>query len=673
MVRGLLVFALFLSPFLSKGQGKIMLVGGGAEDPGGWSDIPYAWAIANSANKKVAVISYGDEDNFIPDYFIALGASDAVNVKIDSRVKADLQDTYDRLMQYDVFFFKGGDQSKYYLFFNDTKTEQAIIAKFDNGGVIAGTSAGMSILSGVIFTAENGSVYPDEALQDFTQSKITLADDFLPLFPGFIFDSHFTERGRGARLMSFMARWFTDKATLLTGLGVDDRTAFCINADNVGDVYGTGSVSIYNASHFSAYQSKRIVSDSVHVTQLLHGHTFDLVNGKILNGPEDFVEPKPSEENGNYQVLLSGSEGLSTNSLFMDALINETGKVTDTVVIVTAPGKARSFKQRLDDRSVKNMLVETSTLSNDDAQIDMRNTIRHSRKILFVENDDMMFFNFLNDGPTGRLISQHIRRNTTVVAFVGEDSRYAGRSFVTNHLTNSLAAYYGTLAFTRGLGLLKTSTIVSNTYDAQSTDFYENTTAAIPYSMVSDSVKYGIYLNRNSYTRFYQVAGKNYFSANGNSTCMVLVNSGTPTTFASQRVNAAGSTRQYVGFESMHYVLLNGNTKFAVGKSFATSDATYYDEVHVVAVQQELENCFVNIFPNPSNDGLFYLSTNITKLISISLMDFAGRKLWTRNSDHGDSNVIDLTSFPDGSYVVMIQSINKTYVKKVVKRTRYTN
>src|SRR5690606_14385596 len=131
----------------------------------------------------------------------------------------------------------------YYNNYKDTKTTQAVVDKFQEGGVIAGTSAGMAILSGVVFTAENGSVYPDEALQDFTDTGITLADDFLPLFPGYLFDSHFTERGRIGRLLPFMGNWYINRGKKITGIGVDDRTAICIDENKNGYVFGTGSVS----------------------------------------------------------------------------------------------------------------------------------------------------------------------------------------------------------------------------------------------------------------------------------------------------------------------------------------------------------------------------------------------------------------------------------------------
>lgn len=179
-MRILWCFIFLLVCGIAAAQGKLVLVGGGGEDQNDWSDEPYRWAVDQSQNKKVAVISYGDADNWIPDYFKWLGAVDAVNIKLDSRTIADQQATYDLLMQYDVFFFKGGDQSLYYQYFKGTKTQQAIIDKFNAGGVISGTSAGMAILSKVFYAALGNSLYPDDVLQDFQDPDITLRNDFLP-------------------------------------------------------------------------------------------------------------------------------------------------------------------------------------------------------------------------------------------------------------------------------------------------------------------------------------------------------------------------------------------------------------------------------------------------------------------------------------------------------------
>ncbi|MCK7509001.1 MAG: hypothetical protein MZV70_36525 [Desulfobacterales bacterium] len=73
--------------------------------------------------------------------------------------------------------------------------EDAIHAKYNSGGVICGTSAGLAILSGTAFVAEYGDCYSNSAVKNYNLASITLRNDFLEMKPGFIFDSHFTNRG----------------------------------------------------------------------------------------------------------------------------------------------------------------------------------------------------------------------------------------------------------------------------------------------------------------------------------------------------------------------------------------------------------------------------------------------------------------------------------------------
>lgn len=645
-------------------QGKLVLVGGGSEAANSWSDEPYAWIVNQAPNKKVAVISYTDEDNWIPDYFKSLGAVAADNIKLDSRSKADLQSTYDLLTQYDAFFFKGGDQSYYYNYFRDTKTEQAMVEKFNSGGVMSGTSAGMAILSGVIYAALNNSVYPDEALQNFKDSDITLRDDFLPFLPGIIADTHFTERGRGARLLAFMANWYATSGVLLTGVGVDDRTALCVDEDYVGHVYGTGTVSIYNAGNFRVSNGDNMMSDSVHVTQLLYGNAINLQTLEILEGPEEMVIPELSSEAGNYEVILSGSEGLSSNEALLNYFILEAGTPTDSVLVITSPGNGQAFIEEIKSLGVEPVVVELTDDDNAVSRTRLRNHIRKTKKVLFVENDDDALFDFLDNGPTGQLIYSHIRRNGMINAFVGEDSRYAGKTFVTNHLADALAAYYGELEFRQGLSLLQTTSVMSNTYDEFTADFYENTTAAIPYAMISEKLHYGIYLNRNSYVNFSQQAGINVLKSEGEFTTIIAVNSGTPARLAFKPVNAQGDIRNYAGFSEMKYVLLNGTEQLFAGIAQPSADEPYVPEV--VTATQEDEVLSLKVFPNPSRNGIFQVRISPMAFpTTMTVSDTVGKIL--QNTAVGENDVVDLSSCAPGMYYLTVVSGEKKYTLKLIR------
>jgi cyanophycinase len=658
-------FIFLLISSLAAAQGKIVLVGGGSEDENGWSNEPYGWAVSQSQNKKVAVISYGEEDNWIPDYFISLGAVEADNIKLDSRAISDQQATYDLLMQYDVFFFKGGDQSFYYQYFNDTKTEHAIIDKFNSGGVISGTSAGMVILSEVIYAALGESLYPDDVLQNFKDPDITLRNDFLPFLPGFIVDSHLTERGRGARLMGFMANWHSTTGEMLIGLGIDDRTALCIDENNVGHVYGTGTVSLYSAAQFAAFDDDKMISDSVHVTQLLYGHAIDLQTLQLLTGPDELLIPVKTSETGNYEIILSGSEGISSNQAMLTYFVQQAGTSTDSITVVTAPGKGNTIADRLRTLGAFVIRAEASGETNDASQIELRNQIRKSKKVLFVENDDIGLFDFINTGPTGTLIYNHIRRNGMITAFIGEDSRYAGKTFVTNHLTDALEAYYGRLSFETGLSLLDASTIMSNTYDASSSEFYENTTASVPFAMVSAELRFGIYLNRSSYLRFYQQDETNFWKSTGNFSSIIIVNSGTTSEFASQPVNPSGAVRNYVGFSAMRYVLLNGNEQLVAGTPQPTDDEAYIPEKVITATPEE-EVLSLKVFPNPSENGIFHVRITPTHFnYTMTVSDRLGKILQVQKST--ENEVVDLSSYAHGLYYLTLVSGKKIFTLKLIR------
>ncbi|HET9054940.1 MAG TPA: T9SS type A sorting domain-containing protein, partial [Cyclobacteriaceae bacterium] len=557
-------------------------------------------------------------------------------------------------------------QSFYYNYFKDTKTEQAIVNKFNNGGVISGTSAGMAILSEVIYAALGNSLYPDDVLQNFKDPDITLRNDFLPFLPGFVVDSHLTERGRGARLMAFMANWYAATGEMLTGIGVDDRTALCIHPNNTAQVFGTGTVSFYSAAQIDAFNDTKMISDSVHVVQLLHGHSINLQTLEILAGPAETLVPAKPAETGNYQVILSGSESLSSNQTMLTYFVQEAGAATDSITVVTAPGKAGSIINRLQTLGAFVIVVETAAASNDASQAEMRNLIRKSKKVLFAENDEAGLFTFLNNGPTGTLLYNHIRRNGMITAFVGEDSRYAGKTFVTNHLTDELAAYYGRLKFTEGLNLLATSTIISNTYDASSTTFYENTTAAGPFGLVSAALKFGIYLNRNSYLRFYQQNGMNFWKSTGNFSSIVAVNSGsTNAELASQPVNSAGATRNYVGFSALRYVLLNGNEQLLAGIPQPADDEPYTPEEIITATPEE-KVLSLKVFPNPSESGIFHVRMNPAHSQStMTVYDQFGKILQVQNSTEND--VIDLSARAAGMYYLTLVSGKKIITLKLIR------
>ena len=333
-----LLLILLLFPAISAfSQGYLMLAGGGAESSGGWSDAPYRWVVEHAANKRIAVVGYdAGASEWIPNYFKGFGAKAAKNIIISSRSGADMQSLYDTLITYDGVFIKGGDQGQYYSYYKGTKTQAALQFIYDKGGVLSGTSAGTAILSPVVYTAVIASVDPATALQNAYSAQITLANDFVNTLPKkYIVDTHFHERGRFGRLPAFMATWFRKTKEIVIGIGVDDHTALCIDADGKASVYGTGAVGFYHNMNATAPYDTTISmlrAGNMNFSQLIHGCTIDLKTG-FISGLGNTVQPRVGGENNRLTLLMSGTDYPSEEAY--NYFIHQAGAKDDAILIVT--------------------------------------------------------------------------------------------------------------------------------------------------------------------------------------------------------------------------------------------------------------------------------------------------------------------------------------------------
>ena len=529
---------LLFTPLLIFSQGSLVLVGGGGESNGGWSDAPYTWALDQSQNRKVAVIYYSTSTSWIPEYFMDLGASDTARFDIDNLTLANSQATYDSLMNYDVFFIKGGNQWNYYNTWKGTRVEDAITDKFNQGGVIMGTSAGIAILSEYIFTAENGTVYPDEGLEDYNNPNITIENDFLNIFPNYIFDSHFVERGRLGRLLAFLKNI---QLINVHGLGVDDRTAICIDSNNIGTVMGSAGITIVEG----------FVSSNIKYFQLIDGQQFDFNNFQVINTNGAFQLNPPNQiEYQNYTntLLVSGSDSLEHMDDFLTILHNIQGLITDTIYIYTSnTNQASDLESHLNGLGLphyKTIDINTAiTLSS--------YHFSSPKKILFYANNWSTLSDFLNNTTNGNILKSKLTDNTTITAFAGQDSKFVGTTFCSNIHNNVYGSYYGELEFEKGLNLIKSSIFMPNTYDAYTSSYYENTQSAISWGMMKDTLKYGIFLSYKGYLDIWQNGGIKYLTTKG-TPAILYTNNGTEVDTTSSYVYPSQNfLRQITSFKEL--------------------------------------------------------------------------------------------------------------------------
>lgn len=221
---------------------------------GGSTDVDSAmqWMIAHSGGGDFLVIRASGTDAYNPYIYSELGGVNSAGTLIIDHERA-VYDPFvsETIRNAEALFIAGGNQWDYIKLWRDTPVEDAIQDVFAKGAPVGGTSAGLAILGEIAFTAQYNTIVSSQALKNPYHHKITLAGDFLalPYLQATITDSHFAERDRMGRLVTFMARMLQDGwAAEARGIGIDGMTALVVEADGLATLHGSGSVYFLQAS-----------------------------------------------------------------------------------------------------------------------------------------------------------------------------------------------------------------------------------------------------------------------------------------------------------------------------------------------------------------------------------------------------------------------------------------
>lgn len=159
---------------------------------------------------------------------------------VRSEEEANSVDLVEVIDQSEVIYFAGGNQCVY-VNWRDSNLHYAINELIERGGGIGGGSAGLAIQGDMIYDGCSGSVRSEEALSDPYHEYISISEGLFELssLNNTITDSHFSERDRLGRLISFMARISSEKdRDEYFGIGLDDNTSVVIDNRGNGKVFG---------------------------------------------------------------------------------------------------------------------------------------------------------------------------------------------------------------------------------------------------------------------------------------------------------------------------------------------------------------------------------------------------------------------------------------------------
>jgi cyanophycinase len=264
-----------------------LLIIGGAEDKVGRAMILRRFVrLAGGRRARIVVIptASASPDQAVQTYttvFTRLGAVEVVAVDPPPRpLPAD--DSLVRAVDDATgVFMTGGNQLKLSQVFVGTPLAEAVSRAYLRGAVVAGTSAGASVMSQFMISLGADGVTPRQRTSQLTSG--------LGLLPGVIVDQHFDQRARYGRLMSLVAG-----SPNLLGLGVDEDTAAEISDGHRLTVLGSGAVFVIDAraAVSDVPEARRdaplLVSGAV-VHSLPAGAAFDLHTARLVS----YVEKHP--------------------------------------------------------------------------------------------------------------------------------------------------------------------------------------------------------------------------------------------------------------------------------------------------------------------------------------------------------------------------------------------
>lgn len=286
-------------------KGRLLIIGGHEDKDGSKVILRRLAQLIGNGKLVVATLASehaGSQWNEYETIMRGVGVRHLHHLEIESRADAESEQAMRVLEGATGVFFTGGDQLRLTTLIGDTPIFSRCYEIFANGGVIAGTSAGASVMS------ETMVVSGDES----TSPRI---GETLQLAPGFgyakdmVIDQHFAERGRIGRLLGVVAQ-----NPRILGLGIDENTAVELEPFRRLRVLGKGSVAIIDGSDVSDTNvaddaSGRAISVfGVRLHLLTQGDAFELATRAPVRGSAEEVDKEMGTESEDERERAEASK-----------------------------------------------------------------------------------------------------------------------------------------------------------------------------------------------------------------------------------------------------------------------------------------------------------------------------------------------------------------------------
>lgn len=260
-------------------SGTLLIVGGNASNS---VFMPIFADLVGGYELPIVVIPTAGSDEFIekdPDFealrngFKTAGFSNVTILHTRNRDVANSPEFYNTITQAKGIWFAGGRQWRLADSYLNTKTHMAIRSLLQDGGVVAGSSAGATIQGSFL------------ARGDTKKNTIMDGDhkEGLSLITNCAIDQHLLARNRHFDLFEIL-----DNHPHLLGIGLDENTGIVVKG-NTFEVVGESYIAIYDGTRWSAERDTTYIlkNNRTEFYFLKPGDQYDVYNREVITPEEE--------------------------------------------------------------------------------------------------------------------------------------------------------------------------------------------------------------------------------------------------------------------------------------------------------------------------------------------------------------------------------------------------
>jgi cyanophycinase len=253
-------------------KGKLFIVGGGSRpesmvkrmaDEASLQKGGYVFVLPMASEAADSAIIWSGEQ-FLKQGFKVSGYNFKANVEPE-------KNWLDSLQKASLIYISGGDQARFMKAVTGTPVFDAIHRAYQNGAVIAGTSAGAAVMSKMMITG-NELLHPkyNETYKCIEAGNIEYAEG-LGLLSTAVIDQHFVVRSRHNRLITSVL-----EHPDLPGIGIDESTAILVTGDRA-EVVGNSQVIVFrNTNKLTRRSGVKMGSRKIQLEIYLPGDQFSI-------------------------------------------------------------------------------------------------------------------------------------------------------------------------------------------------------------------------------------------------------------------------------------------------------------------------------------------------------------------------------------------------------------